>query len=359
MKKILCNIIVFVSSFLWSLILISPFAWGQKGFSKSIVVAVIDTGVDVRHPLLKPYLWRNLGEQGIDKNGRLKSQNGIDDDGNGFVDDVHGWNFAQNNSLLKDKHGHGTHISGIIVHGKRQGQRFPSSSSSLRHNIKIMGLKYFNAKASGKINLRSTIAAIDYAVKMGANIINYSGGGTLRSLAEKKAIRRAKQKGVLFVAAAGNEGLNSDHRGYFPAGYELANIISVGSIGDNKKLSSFSNYGHRSVDIAALGENIYSTMNSKSYGLMTGTSQATAFVSRAAALMMSAESYFQDFRRLIPVLVHSGDFNSSYRNKIKYQTSLNIENSLKMKPLGVSASGDLAVNIKAHSLEKFVIDEDL
>ncbi|MGZ3748468.1 MAG: S8 family serine peptidase, partial [Pseudobdellovibrionaceae bacterium] len=125
--------------------------------TQGITVAIIDTGVDAHHPLLQGSLWTNPGDSGIDEAGRDKSQNGIDDDGNGFVDDVHGWNFADNNNQLSDLHGHGTHIAGII-------QRMSPKTN-------IMILKYYDAKASGAENLTNSVKAIRYAIQMKAKII--------------------------------------------------------------------------------------------------------------------------------------------------------------------------------------------
>ncbi|MCB0392626.1 MAG: S8 family serine peptidase, partial [Bdellovibrionales bacterium] len=130
---------------------------------ESSVVAIIDTGIDVNHESLKNSLWENPGEVGIDAKGNKKQNNGIDDDRNGHIDDVHGWNFVNNNNNLKDTNGHGTHIAGIIVGRTPCGMVF-----GVAPNTKIMVLKYFSSQQSGEQTLNKSIAAMNYAVAMGA-----------------------------------------------------------------------------------------------------------------------------------------------------------------------------------------------
>lgn len=235
------------------------------GEPRDIVVAIIDTGVDINHPLIRNHLWVNPQEQ----------KNAFDDDGNGYADDLHGWNFASNNNDLSDNHGHGTHVAGIILQ-KARSQR-----------VKFMVLKYYDPLKSGDDNLLSTVKAIRYAIKMKADIINYSGGGDERSPLEEAAIRDAQKQGILFVAAAGNEGRNTDRVGFYPAGYRLSNIISVAAMDSRKRLLASSNYGSQSVDIVAPGKNVFSSLPGGKYGFMTGTSQATAWVSGLVASLLT------------------------------------------------------------------------
>ncbi|NJL25916.1 MAG: S8 family serine peptidase, partial [Calothrix sp. SM1_5_4] len=188
-------------------------AWRISQGSRDITVCVIDTGADIKHPDLAKNLWVNKGETGLDKLGRDKARNGVDDDGNGFIDDVHGWNFVKNSNDVSDEHGHGTHIAGII--GAEGGNGIGISGVSPK--VSLMILKYYDAKGGDLNNLINTVKAIDYAVKQDCNIINYSGGGIAPSPDEKAAIERAMRKGILFVAAAGNERSNSDLRKYYPA----------------------------------------------------------------------------------------------------------------------------------------------
>lgn len=254
----------------------APKAWATAQGREDIVVAVIDTGCDVHHPALIKNIWVNAGESGIDENGNPKATNGEDDDGNGFVDDFHGWNFVNSSPDVMDGHGHGTHIAGLI-----------GGSNGVAPRVSLMILKYFEEDTSGEQNLKNTIRSIKYAVKMGAKIINYSGGGVIRSEEEEDVIRWAAKQGVLFVAAAGNEGLNSDFFHFYPANYDLPNIISVGASDRHGSLLSISNFGKSTVDIVAPGKNIYSSLPNGQYGYMTGTSQSTAFVTGLAALVMS------------------------------------------------------------------------
>ena len=263
-------------------------AWDITQGDRRVVVAVIDTGADVNHPDLAENIWHNPGETGKDANGNDKATNGIDDDNNGYIDDVYGWDFVNNKAEVVDNHGHGTHIAGIIgaVGGNGIG------ISGVCPKVSLMILKYFDPKSKGNDNLKNTVRAIRYAVDMGANIINYSGGGTDPNDDEFEAIKYAEDKGVLVVAAAGNEHSNSDVSHYYPADYNLSNIISVTAIDTFAKVLRSSNYGTKTVHIAAPGEGIYSTLPGGNYGLMTGTSQATAFVSGVAALILSHNKDF-------------------------------------------------------------------
>lgn len=299
-------------------------AWSVTQGSHDVVVAVIDTGIDENHEDLKNNLWLNPGESGLDKNGKDKASNGIDDDGNGFIDDVHGWNFVSNNNKLDDNHGHGTHIAGII--GAEAGNK--KGIIGISPKVSLMVLKYFDPKVPNTDNLRNTVAAIRYAVDKGAHIINYSGGGTDYSKEEYEAVAEAEKRGILFVAAAGNERSNSDQFHYYPADYKLKNIISVTAIDPTTQVLSSSNYGTETVDIAAPGQNILSCLPHNSYGLMTGTSQATAFVSGAAALVMSHKDQFYQAVEIKKYILATGDSYSSLVAKTRTSRQLNLFKSL-------------------------------
>lgn len=313
-------------------------AWQLTTGSRDIVVAIVDTGIDINHPDLKNNLWRNPGETGKDKNGQDKATNGIDDDQNGYIDDVHGWNFVQQNHNIKDNHGHGTHIAGIV--GAEGGNKY--GVTGVAPKVSLMVLKYFDPQSASD-NLTNTIKAFDYAIKMNAHIINYSGGGTEFSRNEFLAVKRAEQKGILFVAAAGNERTNSDFNKYYPADYDLDNIISVTAINPNLRVLSSSNYGVRTVDIAAPGENIYSTMPGSKFHGMTGTSQATAFVSGVAALLMAHNRDF-DAKAVRKYILKTGDSLAWLKSKTKTSKKLNVYRALTMLDQGVGASGVVATN---------------
>jgi thermitase len=317
-------------------------AWEITKGSKDIVIAVIDTGIDVNHRDLADNLWRNLGEMGLDAQGRDKATNGIDDDGNGFIDDVHGWNFVHNDHKLTDNHGHGTHIAGII--GAKGGNNF--GISGVAPNVSLMILKYYDPKAPHTNNLKNTINAIRYAIKMKAHIINYSGGGTDYSAEEYEAVKEAERAGILFVAAAGNERSNTDEAGkhYYPADYELSNIISVTAVNkDEIKVLPSSNYGVRTVDLAAPGENIYSALPNNSFGFMTGTSQATAFVTGVAALVMSHNRDL-DAAHVKKYILRTGDEYPSLLSKTGTAKLLNSYKALTTLDSGVGLTGVVASN---------------
>jgi len=329
-------------------------AWGVSKGSRNIIVAVIDTGADVKHEDLEGNIWTNVGETGVDAKGRNKSSNGVDDDGNGFIDDLHGWNFVSNNGILTDNHGHGTHIAGLI--GAKLGNG--KGISGVSPEISMMILKYYDPKVAGTDNLKNTIASIQYAVKMGAHIINYSGGGTEFSQEEKDAIMEAEKKGILFVAAAGNERSNSDQFKYYPADYGLSNIVSVTATDPNTEVLSSSNYGTETVDIAAPGQNIQSCLPGSTYGYMTGTSQATAFVSGGAALVMARRDAFKavDIKKYI---LATGDAQASLSTKTRTSRQLNLYNALTMLDQGVGLTGISARNRAKGSNEDFTVDPNL
>lgn len=314
-------------------------AWKVTKGSKSKIVAVIDTGADVNHEDLSENIWINPGETGLDAKGRNKATNGIDDDNNGYVDDIHGWNFVSNNNDLSDNHGHGTHIAGIIgaVAENKKG------ISGIAPEVSLMIIKYYDPKVPSTDNLKNTINSIKYAVKMGASIINYSGGGVDYSQEEFEAVKEAEKKGILFVAAAGNERSNSDQFHYYPADYKLSNIISVTALDPNRTILPSSNYGTETVDLAAPGQNIISTLPGNSYGFMTGTSQATAFVSGAAVLVMANKTDFK-FDEVKKYVLSTGDPFESLAQKTRTSRALNLFKALTILDSGVAANGIIVRN---------------
>ncbi len=347
-------------------------AWEVSQGSKDVIVAVIDTGADIFHKGIRDNLWTNLGETGKDKYGMSKENNNIDDDGNGYIDDVHGYSFVQNNgTALTDNHSHGTHIAGIIgARGTKAGE-----SRGVCPNVSLMILKYYDPKVPNTNNLKNTVEAIKYAVKMKDQldrqakakgspvvnmIINYSGGGTEFSQEEHDAVKLAGEHGILFVAAAGNEHSNSDEKGkhYYPADYGLPNIISVTAINkiDTAVLAS-SNYGVRSVDLAAPGENIYSTTPGGQYNLMTGTSQATAFVTGVAALVWghNHELNASDVKKYI---IKTGDEYPTLLSKTGSAKLLNSYKALVKIDQGIAATGVIAANTGNLTPRSFASSQD-
>lgn len=324
-------------------------AWRISAGTRDIVVAVIDTGIDIHHPDLHDNVWTNPGETGHDKNGRLKETNGVDDDGNGFIDDVHGWNFAGDNPDVTDRNGHGTHIAGII--GAVGGNGIGISGVSPR--VSLMVLKYLDPNGSSGDAVANTAAAIRYATRMGAHIINYSAGGPTPADDELAAIREAASHNILFVAAAGNERANSDLLRYYPADYDCTNILSVTAFDQNRVLLARANYGETTVDIAAPGKDIHSTLPGGRYGRLSGTSQATAFASGVAALVLAKSGPRVSPEWIIDTIVRTGDADPKLIGKTKYRVRLNTYRALAIEDLGVSAIGVSSIDNRPVPLRTF------
>lgn len=252
-------------------------AWDITTGNQDLVVAVIDTGVNYNHPDLKDNMWTNAAE--------LNGQAGVDDDGNGFVDDIYGYAFVSdaNKTSPLDDHGHGSHCSGTIGAKGDDGKGIVG----VAWNVKIMAVKFLSASGGG--TLTDAVKAIDYATLMGAKIMSNSWGGGGPSQALKEAIERANAKGILFVAAAGNDGSSNDSRPTYPANYDVPNVLSVAAIDNKGNLASFSNFGKRTVHVAAPGVNVYSSTLGSTYSTYSGTSMATPHVSGVAALLASHE----------------------------------------------------------------------
>ncbi len=287
-------------------------AWSITQGSKNVVVAVIDTGIDANHPDLKPNLWK----------APMKGS-------------TFGWDFVTRQANPSDSHGHGTHIAGIIG----AIANLKTGTAGVAQSVQIMPIRYYSETSPGSVNLANTIKALHYAIDNGAKIINYSGGGPEYSEEEFQAMKKAEQRGVLIVAAAGNEHQNTDleENRYYPAAYEqkgLKNIISVASIDSDGRLLQSSNYGLKSVDIAAPGEGILSTVPGGKYGKLTGTSQATAFVSGVAALILSKQPSLTPIQ-VKEVIMKSASVSTHLRGKVAASGSLDAVKALNM----VTATG--------------------
>ena len=286
-------------------------AWRMQEGSRDIVVAVIDTGIDPNHQALSKNLWKDPR----DKNGKF---------GKNFVD-------PECNPI--DEHGHGTHVAGII--GAELDRNL--GTSGVAHRVSLMPIKYYSESNSGSVNLANTIQAIHYAIDHGAKIINYSGGGPEFSEQEYLAIKKAESKGILFIAAAGNEKQNIDRSEYFyfPASYSnpaafrnrtytpLKNIVVVAATNKKNDLISASNWGKTSVDVAAPGEDILSTLPNGKSGVLTGTSQATAFVTGIAALILSENSSLTP-SLVKKILIESSDPFSKLADKVRSNGRVNV-----------------------------------
>ncbi|BBD58789.1 peptidase S8/S53 [Nostoc sp. HK-01] len=249
----------------------APEAWNNGYTGKGVVVAVIDTGVDYNHDDLKNNIWTNTKEI---------AGNGIDDDGNGYIDDVRGWNFNDNNNNTLDKNGHGTHVSGTIA-----GEKNNYGVTGIAYNAKIMPVKVLNDSGSGSY---SAIAnGIYYAANNGANVINLSLGGSFSNKTLQNAIEYANRKGVVVVMAAGNDGSSQPN---YPARYAKNTGIAVGAVDRNNNLANFSNRSgtNQLAYVTAPGVDVYSTVPNNQYASYSGTSMASPHVAGVVALMLSA-----------------------------------------------------------------------
>lgn len=291
------------------------------------VVAVIDTGLDVFNPNLTKHLWINPGESGLDSSHHDKATNGIDDDQNGFIDDVHGYNFANDTNSIDDDHGHGSHIAGIIQ------QEAPMA--------KLMILKYWSPKDQKLSPLSSLIRAFIYAKKMNAVIVNYSGGGFVMDPIEQATIESLNKAEILLVAAAGNESTNSDQKQFYPASYGYPNILSVASIDQNQNLLPSSNWGIKSVHLSAPGKQIWSWGLDQKKTQMSGTSQATAFVTGLAARLWATNKRYHKIHQLISHIKSTSSFNSRLAGKTQTSSALAQNRSLYMKPRGLTPWGQI------------------
>jgi subtilisin family serine protease len=253
-------------------------AWGATTGSTPVTVGVIDTGVDLAHPDLAGNIWINPGE-----NCAGCRNDGIDNDHNGYVDDWRGWNFVTNTNNPTDDNGHGTHVAGIIAATGNNGK----GVAGVDWGARIMPLKFLDANGQG--TTADAISALLYATGMGAQVTNNSYGGDTYSQAMADAISYADAHGALFVAAAGNSGVDLDTAPSYPASYRLPNVLTVAATDNRDAMAAFSNTGADTVDLGAPGVSIYSTWPGGAYRYESGTSMAAPFVSGAAALAASAD----------------------------------------------------------------------
>ncbi|MBN2412780.1 S8 family serine peptidase [candidate division KSB1 bacterium] len=263
----------------------APEAWDTNTGNNNVIVGVLDSGIDYDHPDLAANMWVNPDET---------PNNGIDDDKNGYVDDVYGWDWAYNDNDPSDYCGHGTHVAGTVGAVGNNGE----GVTGVCWTVKMMVLKYLDDEGSGSNS--NAITAIEYAVANGVDVIqNSTGGGSYNTMYEM-AIRNSN---VLFVSSAGNDSKDVDAEPHYPGGYNCDNIITVASLDHDDYISTFSNYGATTVDLAAYGTDILSTkpgnvtdinfgtpgagLNLQYYGVISGTSMSTPQVSGAAALLLS------------------------------------------------------------------------
>jgi subtilisin family serine protease len=278
----------------------APAAWNTGTGTGRIIVAVIDSGIAYNHPDLKANIWHNPGEI---------AGNGIDDDHDGYVDDVIGYNFVANTGNPADDNGHGTHVAGIIGAVGDNG----IGVSGVDWHVQIMALKFLDAGGSGYMS--DAVRALNFAVAHGAKMVNasFAGGGYDPAMAT--ALANARAKGVIVVAAAGNDGTDNDANPVYPANYSGDNVVSVAAVDQNDRLASFSDYGAKTVDIAAPGVGILSTLPNGKYGSYSGTSMATPFVTGALALVWDIHPTWT-YKQVIAAVLNTADRLPSLSGKV-------------------------------------------
>jgi subtilisin family serine protease len=277
----------------------APEGWDAQNTADNVIVAVIDSGARYTHEDLAANMWINPGESGKDFLGLDKSANGLDDDGDGYIDDVHGINAILGTGFPIDDNGHGSHVSGTIggVGNNSVGV------AGVCWRVQIMACKFADAVGQGSIS--DAITCIDYARNKGAKIINASWGSySFNSTALRDAINSARSAGIIFVAAAGNDATDTDANPFYPAGYDLDNIIAVAATDRTDNRAGFSNFGASSVDLGAPGQDIFSCWNGSDsdYRFLSGTSMATPHVVGVCALTWArypGETYRQIINRVL------------------------------------------------------------
>lgn len=344
----------------------APEAWNIISESPTVKVGVMDTGIDWAHIDLVNNIWQNLDED-ADGDGQVLvyqngewifdpgDENGIDDDGNGYIDDFIGWDFMNDDNNPYDGNSHGTHVAGIIGAGANNGEGIAGVS----WNIQLIGLKMITD--DNQTNCSSVIEAIEYMDTMNIPISNNSWAFYCENETHSifDAIENAKFNGHLFVAAAGNSaGDNDADDPIHPASYPLDNIISVANIGNTGHLSNFSNYGASSVDIAAPGELIWSAIPNNDYALKHGTSQSAPQVTAACALLWQLYpdyTYLQIKDRLINTATTSNELNGkcvsngrlnlyAMLSEAAPPTCIRVNDSLALVKLYESTKGDNWIN---------------
>ena len=297
----------------------------SEGDSDPPIVAIIDTGLDITHKIFveSEALWTNPDEI---------AGNGIDDDGNGYVDDVHGWNFVHGSSTMIDDDGHGTHVAGIVLSVSQDIFSEPFKKSS----IQIMPLKFLDKNGVGSTS--HAISAIHYAIENGAHILNNSWGGKNYSAALHEAVAYTYSQGVIFVAAAGNSGTDNDYTPIYPSSYEVPHVMSIAATTSIDELAPFSNFGPDSVDLGSPGVFIVSSIPGNRYGISSGTSMATPFVSGVASLMLIDSPEMLGYQ-LKSIIFQEADHVGSLESKLSQEGRINALSAIEFaKQVSIDSS---------------------
>jgi subtilisin family serine protease len=245
-------------------------AWDIFTGDPNLMLGIIDTGIDYNHPDLSANAWTNAIE--------AAGAPGVDDDGNGYVDDIHGYDFVNNDGDPMDDNGHGSHCAGTIGGVGNNGV----GVAGVNWNVKMAGIKFLSAGGSG--STAGAISSVQYAIAIGCRLTSNSWGGGGFSQALLDAINAAGAAGQLFIAAAGNSSANTDTSPHYPSSYDSPYIIAVAATDHNDNLAGFSNFGATTVDLGAPGDDILSCQPGGGYQLLSGTSMATPHVAGACAL---------------------------------------------------------------------------
>ena len=314
------NDLKYLDGTLWGLNQISdadidaPEGWNVRSSAGGVIVAIIDSGIKTTHQDLAVNMWRNSAEIAGNK---------IDDDANGFVDDVFGCDAYNNDGDPTDDNGHGSHCAGTIGGVGNNG----IGVTGVAWGVKLMACKFLSATGSGADS--DAVRCIDYARSKGAKILSNSWGGGGAGVSLQAAIERSRTAGLIFVAAAGNDGRNTDSSPSYPASLATDNIVSVAATTRTDTLASFSNYGSVTVDLGAPGEAIYSTVSTSdtAYAIYSGTSMATPHVAGVLALLV-AQFPTESYSAIISRLLNGTDKIPALAGKTKSGGRLNLANAL-------------------------------
>jgi subtilisin family serine protease len=289
-------------------------AWARGPKGAGALVAVVDTPVDIKHSQLSRRIEVNQKE--------LNGLPGVDDDGNGFVDDTYGWNFALNKPAappVASGSTHGTHVAGIIA-----AEPTATQMIGVAPEAKIIVSSFLSDDGNGEGNLSDAISAMNYAASRGARVINASWGGSACSKSLRDTMAKLSQAGVLMAVASGNSFKDLDRDPDYPAAFENENQITVAALGQDTLMTRFSNSSYRFVNIAAPGENILSTFPRNTYERLSGTSMATPFVVGAAALLLGhrPNALAQQIKAALLKSVVLGNYRVSTRGRLNLRQAL-------------------------------------